>query len=150
VDVDYEVVSTLDGTSLAHERSPRSARARAVWTSYVPEGDVSHYALVSETVRSADPTRVKDVETRWKAVVGEATLQQVLAARRETRGDAGYDRGVLPRFVAGTAFVFLQELPPAHDLAVAALSNGWKPLHRELARLDGMDDVDLGVAIGRD
>ena len=150
VDVDYEVVSTVDGTSLAHERSPRTARARAVWTSYVPEGDVSHYALVSESVRSADPTRAKDVETRWKAVVGEATLAQVLSARRETRGEAGYDRGVLPRFVAGTAFVFLQELPPAHDLAVAALSGGWKPLHRELSRLDGMDDVDLGVALGDD
>ena len=151
VDMDYEVVSTVDGTSLAHERGPRTAQARAVWTSYVPEGDVTHYALVSETVRSANPQRAKDVETRWKAVCGEGTtLQQVLTARLATRGDAGYDRGVLPRFVAGTAFVFLQELPPAQDLALAALSGGWQPLHRELARLDGMDDVDLGVALGGD
>lgn len=151
VDVDYEIVSTLDGTSLAHQRTPRTARARAVWTSFVPEGEISHYALVSETVRSANPDRARDVETRWKAVVGETTtLAQVLSARRETKGDAGWDRSVLPRIVAGAAFVFLQELPPPHELAFAAVASGWQPLHRELARLDGMDDVDLGVALGND
>ncbi|HEX5631947.1 MAG TPA: hypothetical protein VFX50_01925, partial [Gemmatimonadales bacterium] len=91
------------------------------------------------------------VETRWKAVVGETTtLAQVLSARRETKGDAGWDRSVLPRIVAGAAFVFLQELPPPQELALAAVSSGWQPLHRELARLDGMDDVDLGVALGND
>jgi hypothetical protein len=116
----------------------------------MPEGDLTHYALVSETVRSANPDRVKDVETRWKAAVGEATLQQVLSARRDSRGEAGYDRSVLPRIVAGAAFVFLQELPPAQELALAAVSGGWQPVHRELARLDRMDDVDLGVALGDD
>jgi hypothetical protein len=44
----------------------------------------------------------------------------------------------------------MQELPPAQDLALAALSNGWLPLEKELTRLDGMDDVDLGVALGGD
>jgi len=151
VDVDYEVIATRDGTSLAHERGPRSSRARVVWTSFVPEGDLAAYALVSETVRSQNPGRAKDVETRWKAVCGESTsLQQVLAARRDTRGDVGYDRGTLGRFVTGAAFVFMQELPPAQDLALAALSNGWQPLERELTRIDGMDDVDLGVALGDD
>lgn len=150
VDVDFEVIATEDGMSLAHDRSPRTARARAVWTSYMPEGDLTHYALVSESVRSANPDRAKDVETRWKAVCGEATLQQVLSARRDTRGDAGYDRSVLPRIVSGAAFVFLRELPPAQELALAAVSGGWQPVHRELARLDGMDDVDLGVALGGD
>jgi hypothetical protein len=151
VDVDYEVIATRDGTSLSHERGPRSSRARVVWTSFVPEGDLTTYALVSEVTRTQNPQRAKDVETRWKAVCGESTsLQQVLAARRETRGDAGYDRGTLGRFVAGTAFVFMQELPPAQELALAALSSGWQPLERELTRLDGMDDVDLGVALGDD
>lgn len=150
VDVDFEVIATEDGMSLAHDRSPRTARARAVWTSYIPEGDLTRYALVSETVRSANPDRAKDVETRWKAACGDATLQQVLSARRDTRGDAAYDRSVLPRIVSGAAFVFLQELPPAQELALAAVSGGWQPVHRELARLDGVDDVDLGVALGGD
>jgi len=151
VDVDVEVIATRDGTSLSHERAPRTSRARVVWTSYVPEGDVASYALVSEAVRAQNPERAKDVETRWKAVCGETTsLQQVLAARRETRGDVGYDRGTLGRFVAGTAFVFMQELPPAQELALAALASGWQPLEKELTRLDGVDDVDLGVALGDD
>src|SRR5262245_5421134 len=111
VDVDYEVIATEDGTSLAHEHAPRASRARVVWTSFVPEGDVGLYALVSDVVRAANPDHARDVETRWKNVCGETTtLQQVLAARRETRGEAGYDRGVLGRFATGTAFVFLQEL----------------------------------------
>ena len=151
VDVDVEVIATVDGTSLSHEHAPRSSRARVVWTSFVPDGDVASYALVSETVRAQDPERAKAIETRWKNVCGETTtLQQVLAARRETRGEQGYDRGTIGRFVTGTAFVFMQELPPAQDLALAALCNGWQPLEKELTRLDGMDDVDLGVALGDD
>ena len=147
VDVDYEVISTDNGASIVHSRSPRTTRARVVWTSYVPEGDVGNYALVSEALRTQNPDRARDVETRWKSVCGETTtLQQVLSARRETRGDAGYDRGTLGRFAAGTAFVFLQELPPAQDLALAAVKNGWQPLCNDLTRLDGVDDVDLGVA----
>lgn len=151
VDVDVEVLSTHDGTSLTHDRTTRTTRARVLWTSFVPEGDLGHYSLVTEIDRRDNPSRVKDVETRWKAVCGEGTtLQQVLAARRETRGSGAYDRGVLARFATGTAFVFLQELPPAQELAMAAVANAWQPLHRELARLDGMDDVDLGVALGDD
>ncbi len=151
VDVNVEVISTHDGTSLATDRATRSTRARVLWTSYVPEGDLSHYVLVTDAERRGNPARVKDVETRWKAVCGEAvTLLQVLSARRETRGDGGYEAGVLGRFATGAAFVFLQELPPASDLAAAAVAHGWQPLHRELARLDGMDDVDLGVAVGGD
>lgn len=148
VDVNVEVISTHDGTSLTRDRATRATRARVLWTNYVPDGDVTHYALVSEVVRQSDPARVKDVETRWKAVCGESTLQQVLSARRETRGNGGYEPGLLARIATGTALVFLQELPPAQELAMAAVANGWQPLQRELARLDGMDDVDLGVALG--
>ncbi len=151
VDVDYEVISTRDGTSLAHTRVPRSTRARVVWTSYAPEGEISNYALVSEALRAADPERAKAIESRWKSVCGEGTtLAQVLAARREVRSDSGYHREALGRFMAGAAFVFLQELPPAQDLALAAAKSGWQPLLDDLARLDTLDDVDLGVSLSAD
>lgn len=151
VDMDYEVISTVDGTSLAHERGPRSTRARVVWTSYSAEGDLSEFALVSEAQRQSDPARAREVESRWKQVCGESTtLQQVLAARRESRADAPHDRGVLGRFVAGTAFVFLQELPTAHELAHEAVRQGWRPLLDHLARIDGVDDIDLGVSLAND
>jgi hypothetical protein len=151
VDVNVQVLATYDGTQVAQDRSTRSTRARVLWTSFAPEGDVGQYALVSDALRRENPERAKDMETRWKNVCGESTtLQQVLLARRETRGGGSWDSGTLARIAAGTAFVFLQELPPAQELAMAALAHGWQPLHKELARLDGMDDVDLGVALGND
>ena len=146
VDVDYEVIATNGGATLAHQRAERSTSARAVWTAFVPEGDLSAYALVSDVVRAAQPERAKAVESHWKDVCGETTtLQQVLEARRSTRTAGHYDRSALPRFVAGAAFVFLQDLPPAEDLALAAL-DGCEPLRRDMLRLDNVDDVDLGVA----
>ncbi len=151
VDVEYEVISTRDGASLVHSRAPRSTRARVVWTSYMPEGDVSTYALVSETLRSSNPTRAKAIEARWKSVCGDATtLAQVLNARRETRGDSVYRPEVLGRIVSGASFLFLQELPPAEDLALAAARHGWRPLLDDLARLDSLDEVDLGVNLSHE
>lgn len=148
VDADYEVVSTRDGATLAHREFQRSTSARVVWTSYSPEGDLSHYALVSDEVRSSNPSRAKAIEAKWAEVCGAGTtLLQVLEARRSARDSGHYVRDALPRFVAGTAFVFLQELPPAEDLATAALARGWEPLHADLLRLDQADDVDLGVHV---
>jgi hypothetical protein len=151
VEVEYEVISTRDGTSLAHQRGDRATSARVVWTSYNPVGDLAAYALVSETLRAANPDRAREVESRWKSVCGDqTTLGQVLEARRTTGRSARYDRGVLPRFIAGAAFVFLEDLPPAEDLAFAAVARGWQPLEQDLVRLDGTDDVDLGVALTGD
>jgi hypothetical protein len=150
VDVDYEVISTRDGATLAHARVPRASRARVVWTSYSPVGDVNDYALVSDVVRAADPERAKQVESRWKSVCGEgATLAQVLAARREARNDAAERAAAIGRMVSG-AVVFLQELPSAEELALASAKQGWQPLLDDLARLDAVDDVDLGVTLGSD
>jgi hypothetical protein len=49
--------------------------------------------------------------------------------------------------MAGAAFVFLEDLPPTGDLALVASAHGWQPLRDDLARLDSVDDVDLGVAL---
>src|SRR5580765_637356 len=148
VEVDYEIISTRDGASLAHQRADRSTEARVVWTSYQPEGDVNAYSLVSSTVRSADPNRASRVETRWKTVCGaSATLQQVLEASRSSHGEDHYQRSALTHFIAGASFVFLTDLPPTNDLAYAALTKGCGPLQEELARLDDVDDVDLGVGL---
>lgn len=146
VDVGYEVIDTRQGATLAQQHFDRSTSARVVWTSYQPVEDLDSYALVSETVRTSNPERAKAVETRWKAVCGEATLRQVLEARASSsRRDGGrYERDALPQFAAGAVFVFLQELPPANDLALAALSK-CGPLGKDLLRLDAIDDVDLGA-----
>jgi hypothetical protein len=148
VDVDYDVISTRGSTSLAHGHAERSIMARTVWTPFMPVGDLSDYALVSDIVRAADPDKAKEMDTRWKSVCGEnTTLRQVLDARRSTRSSARYRREVLARFIAGAAFVFIEDLPPPDDLAYAALARGWEPLQADLVRLDSVDDVDLGVPL---
>ena len=147
VGVDYEVISTRDGASNAHQRFDRSTSARVVWTSYQPEGDLNAYSLVSTTMRSASPDRAKQVETRWSAVCGGSTLLQVLEARRASSGEGRYEHSALPRFIAGAAFVFLADLPPTNDLVYAALAHGCGPLLDDLMRLDDVDDVDLGMPV---
>ena len=149
--VDYEVIATRGGATLAHQHAPRTTSARVVWTTFMPEGDLGAYALVSDLVRAAHPDRARQIETRWKEACGDnTTLQQVLDARRSSRSSGHYEREALARFVAGTAFVFLQELPPAEDLAFAALAGGWQPLCDDLLKLDDVDEVDLGLTTAGD
>jgi hypothetical protein len=143
----YEVIATRGGATLAHRAERRSAKARALWTAFLPEGDLDDYALVSAPARAADPERAKQVESRWRAVAGEGTtLRQVFEARRATR-ESHYRHESLSLFYPGArAFVCLEDLPPTEDLAFAALVHGWEPLRTDLLRLDVMDDVDLGLA----
>lgn len=146
VSVDYEVIAVPDGSPLAQQRFERTAQARVVWTSFVPEGEIGAYVLVTEAMRASNPTRAKDVETRWKNACGEGTtLDQVLQARRSNKSGGRYTRDSLPYFIAGAAFVFLEDLPPADDLALAALAKASGPLRDDLLRLDPMDDADLLV-----
>ncbi len=147
VGVDYEVIAARSGTALAHRHIDRSTSARVVWTSYQPEGDPATYSLVSETVRTANPGRAREVESHWKSVCGDAvTLVQVLEARKKAGSSGHYAREALPRFVAGAAFVFLEDLPPAEDLALGILAQGSAPVRDDLLRLDPIDDVDLTIA----
>lgn len=146
VGVDYEVIETANGAALAHRHFDRSTSARVVWTSYQPEGDPASYSLVSETERAADPDRARRVEKRWADVCGTATtLVQVLQARKNAGSSGRYAREALPRFAAGAAFVFLEDLPPADDLALTALTQGGAPVRDDLLRLDPIDDADLVV-----
>jgi len=147
VDIEYEVIETANGTSLARRWFDRSTSARVVWTSQDLDGDPASYHLVSEEVRVSNPDRARDVEKRWASVCGSATtIAQVIDARRKAGPNARYAREALPKFVAGTAFVFLEDLPPAEDLALSALTQVSGPLRDDLLRLDPIDDPDLGVA----
>jgi len=148
--LDYEIIETANGTSLVHRHLDRTTTARAVWTSYQPEGDIGSYALVSDPERSAHPDHARDVEARWKSACGDAvTLAQVLQARRSSGPrDSGHEmRDAVTRIATGAAFVFLEDLPSAEDLATGTLSHGSGPLHDDLLKLDALDTADLGVSM---
>jgi hypothetical protein len=60
------------------------------------------------------------------------------------RGRLAYRHDLLPRFYPdATGPVFLDDLPPAEDLAFAALVNARDPLLEDLVRLDAVDAPDL-------
>ncbi len=146
VDLAYEVIATRGGATLAREHGARTIDARAVWTSYVPDGGADTYTLVTDEMRRADPDRARKIESEWASCVGAGTtLAQVLSARRdrERARQAPDPADVLARYAAGAAFVMLEDLPSTHELAHAALAAGWQPVQRSLAQLDTVDDLDL-------
>ena len=151
VGLEYEVLATRSGATLARHRGERTLHARALWTAYVPEGGLDSYRLVPDPLRATQPRRAAEIETRWKAVAGDrTTLQQVLGARRATTGPARWRRESASVFLPGGAgFVFLEELPPTEDLVFAVAAGGWEPLRDDLARLDEVDDADLDVVVER-
>ncbi len=145
VEVEYELISTDEEVTIAREPVRRSLTARTLWTALAPGLDPGAYALVSDPVRKGDPERARRVETRWKAVAGERTaLRDVLQGVKSARGRPSYRRDLLPRFYPGASGpVFLDDLPPAEDLAYAALIHAWEPLLDELVRTDALDEPDL-------
>jgi len=147
VGVDYEVIETVNGSTITNRHFDRATTARVVWTSQTLEGEPSSYSLVSEPVRSANPDRAAQVEKRWAAVCGTGTTIVQVVEERHKSGSAGHSaREALPRIMAGAAFVFLEDLPGADDMAMAALTHGPTPLRDDLLRLDPIDDADLGIA----
>ena len=142
VDLEYEVIGTEGGVTLARRTAPQSMQARVIWTSYTPEAGPDTYALVTDQMRSGDPEYARKVEAKWISVVGEGTtLGQVLSAKTsKSRMSSGEAVG---RFLAGAAFVLLEELPSTEELTFGALAGGWRSVHGTLVELDGVDDVDL-------
>jgi hypothetical protein len=119
-------------------------QARVLWTAMSPVGASDTYALFSEEARGADPERCKRIESRWKAVVGDATtLSQVLEAKRNSGRESSDPAQAMARIVAGAAVVLLEGLPSAEELSVAALNSGWKTVYQDLVAFDAVDDVDL-------
>lgn len=145
VEIEYELISTDEEVAVARRDARHSLAARTLWTSPVPGRDPGAFALLSDPVRAGEPERARRVETRWKAVVGERTsLPEVLRGVQGTRGRPAYRHDLLPRFYPdATGPVFLDDLPPAEDLAFAALVNAWDPLLEDLVRLDAVDAPDL-------
>ncbi len=77
----------------------------------------------------------------------ETTLAQVLQAKRSATRRPVDRRRAMASLMAGAAFVLLEELPSTEELAYGALAQASASVHRDLARLDGVDDVDLGIAV---
>jgi hypothetical protein len=144
VDLAYEVISTKAGATLTRESGPRTLEARAVWTAYLPDGDPDSYSLVSEELRNTHPERARQIETEWRTAMGASTtLAQVIEAKRASVRRPVDRAAAVARCASGAAFVLLEDLPSAQELAQASLVASWGSVRRSLVDLDDVDDVDL-------
>jgi hypothetical protein len=78
-------------------------------------------------------------------------LKPLLESSRKNHMQRQYRSDQLPSFYPGhSPWVFLDDLPPADDLAFAALVNGWQPIYETIRRFDPLDDADISaVAVDR-
>ena len=144
VDLDYEILSTAGGGTLARRHDVRSMRARVLWTAMTPVGAPDTYALYSDEAKAAEPERCKRLETRWKAVIGDGTtLSQVLEEKRNSGRGSSNQSTAMARILAGAAVILLEGLPSTEELALAALTSGWKTVRQDLVSIDVIDDVEI-------
>lgn len=141
---DVEVLSADDDAVLARDRDAREAVARAVWTSFQPQGGADEYALYPSDWRDRDRERCDSIDRRWKSNCEGLTLPRFLERAKRDRSRGEYRRDYRGEFAGGSP-VFLNDLPPAVDLAYIALADLWKPVDQALERLDALDDADVPV-----
>jgi hypothetical protein len=49
----------------------------------------------------------------------------------------------MARILAGAAVILLEGLPSTEELALAALTSGWKTVRQDLVSIDVIDDVEI-------
>jgi len=149
---DLQVIDTDEETALAHRGEQKSLVARTVFTRFEPVGSCDDYCLVSPDLKAAEPERAKRVEQEWSGRFGSWTLPRLLERARKDSGRTRY----LPQYhsefaSAGTSTpIFLDDLPPADELATIALFDVWVPVLEVLRELDGVDAVDVRAVADED
>lgn len=147
VSVELELISVEEDRALYVQEGTREHRARTSYTSYQAAGSLDDYFLVPRTAGPGyDLGRARRAEQSWKSEMPEGVkLSAFLDRARKERGRRQYE----PRYrewfhPGGQPWVFLDDLPPAGDLAFAALVGEWRPVLGALKRLEPVDEADVG------
>jgi hypothetical protein len=135
--VELEVLDTDAGEVLARHEEPVHAEALTCFSNFRPAGPSDDYALVSPELKNSDPVAAKHVEERWKDTFGDLSVPKVIEKTRSNSSRRRYRPEYANEFSgAGRTPIYLDDLPPADDLARMALAPGWRPIVRMLADLD--------------
>jgi hypothetical protein len=142
VAVDFEVLETGGGGRLAQDSQGRTSEAHTVFTRFQPVGSCDDYSLAPPDWEDG---KRRDLEKEWRATFGSWTVSALLDRARRSPDRTRYESRHRPEFSsAGTSTpVWLDDLPPAEELAHIALSDAWMPLLDILRDLDGKDDAEL-------
>ncbi|HYV99754.1 MAG TPA: hypothetical protein VE967_20000, partial [Gemmatimonadaceae bacterium] len=80
--MEFDIVDTRTGGSVAHEERSENAFARTVWTDYRPDDHYDQYALLPPDVRKSDPERAKKIDDDWRKLMGSWELADLLRHAR--------------------------------------------------------------------
>jgi hypothetical protein len=143
VALDFEVIETDEGAILGQKTQQESFAVHTVFTRFTPEGSCDDYCLAPPEWKDSD--RGKRVEKEWRSAFGSWTVPALLDRARKDPGRTRYQSQHRSEFSAsGTSTpVWLDDLPPAEELAYVALSDAWMPMLALLRDLDGRDDVEI-------
>ena len=147
VSVEMELISLDAGQTLFEQDANRTHHARTAYSSFQAQGSCDDYVLVPKFAGPRyDLQRAKQSEQAWKSdMPGDVKLSAFLDKARKERGRREYEPQYREWFYPNAQpWVFLDDLPPAGDLAFAALVEEWKPMFETLKRLEPLDEVDAG------
>lgn len=138
VQYDIDVIDVSTGQVIAHREPSTTAAARIVWTTFRPEQNVDHYALISPDDRRKDPKRAEAADARWRQEVGTWDLTDFMRHSREQREREQYSPRYRGEFYVDTRErpVWLGELPSESDMAFVALRDVWREVYAMLRALD--------------
>ncbi len=139
---DVQVLSVDDEVLLARDRDTRQGVARTVWTSFLPQDDADRYVLFPPNWKDLHRDRCTEIQKRWDDNSEGFTLAEFLDRAKRQHGRREYKSDYRGEFTGGKP-VFLNDLPPAGDMAFVVLAELWRPVYSALKRLDALDDVDV-------
>ena len=146
VGYDWELMDVESARRLAQHGNRVQVTAQTAYTSVVPEGSNSDYVLAPPGVfQGEERERYARSQSQWKATMPEKVqLTPLLERAKSQRSRARYRSDYLPEFYpSGQPWVFLDDLPPPDDLAIAALIYEWQPIFDQIKRLEAEDAVDV-------
>ena len=138
VEAEFEVVDTDDEQVLDHHAERLELGAHTVWSDRRVEGDPDDYRLCEPSLEKAHPDDARRIRDRWDEQFAPWSLSELIEHARRASPRSEYLRHQRPLFSRGYggAIVYMDDLPPAEDLAALALADVWQPMLESLARLD--------------
>ncbi len=133
IEAEFEVLDTDGGGSLDRRDEPREVVAHTAFSGSQITGDPDEYHLAPPNY---DSGRRESLEQRWKRCFGPWSVSQFIDRCRRGADRSSYRNEYRNEFASRDGCVYLDDLPPAEDMAGLGLDDVWRPVLESLAQLD--------------
>jgi len=138
---DLEVIDVDDEHTVTERGKDLEVTAHTVYTDYLAEDAFDAYCLVPPTMKDKDAARSARLQKEWKDTFLSYTVPKLLERAKRDHSRRRYRSEWREEFVGGSHDypVFLDDLPPAHEMVHIALDDSWKDVLDALAETDAVD-----------